>query len=65
MGNYPFGSRDQGNDESLADRTRQERREENDSQCKGLCTNCANRHTCLLPQSEGGVWHCEEYMEEI
>lgn len=32
--------------------------------CKGLCENCANRHTCLLPKSEGGVWHCEEFVEE-
>jgi len=30
----------------------------------GLCVNCVNRDTCLLPRSEGGVWHCEEYMEE-
>lgn len=32
--------------------------------CKGLCINCANRETCLLPRAEGGVWHCEEYLEE-
>jgi len=31
---------------------------------KGLCMNCANRFDCLLPKSEGGVWHCEEYVEE-
>lgn len=31
---------------------------------KGLCVNCMNRDACLLPKSEGGVWHCEEYMEE-
>jgi hypothetical protein len=29
-----------------------------------LCINCANRFDCLLPKSEGGVWHCEEYIEE-
>jgi hypothetical protein len=28
---------------------------------KGLCENCENRDNCLLPKSEGGVWHCEEY----
>jgi hypothetical protein len=28
---------------------------------KGLCSNCENRETCLLPRSEGGNWHCEEY----
>jgi hypothetical protein len=32
--------------------------------CKGLCVNCAYRDTCLLPRAEGGVWHCEEYLEE-
>lgn len=29
---------------------------------KGLCVNCENRQTCLLPKPEGGVWHCEEYL---
>lgn len=28
---------------------------------KGLCCNCENRETCVIPKSEGGVWHCEEY----
>jgi len=32
-----------------------------DGQFKGLCQNCENRETCLLPKPEGGVWHCEEY----
>lgn len=27
----------------------------------GLCMNCANFGTCMLPKHEGGVWHCEEY----
>ena len=27
----------------------------------GLCINCDNRHNCSLSNSEGGVWHCEEY----
>ena len=27
----------------------------------GLCINCDNRHNCNLSNSEGGVWHCEEY----
>lgn len=65
MGNHPFGSWNQGNDESLTDRAGQRRRKEDESEFKGLCLNCANRHTCLLPRSEGGVWHCEEYLEEI
>ncbi len=28
---------------------------------KGLCRNCTNRSYCMLPFSEGGIWHCEEY----
>ncbi len=28
---------------------------------KGLCINCGNRTSCMLPIREGGVWHCEEY----
>jgi hypothetical protein len=31
---------------------------------KGLCVNCARRYECLLLNSEGGVWHCEAYLEE-
>jgi hypothetical protein len=30
---------------------------------RGLCANCVYRETCLLPDSEGGVWHCEKYAE--
>ncbi len=29
---------------------------------KGLCVNCENRRSCLMPKPEGGVWHCEEYL---
>ena len=28
---------------------------------KGLCINCDNRASCMLPTPDGGVWHCEEY----
>lgn len=28
---------------------------------KGLCLNCDNRQVCVIPKSEGGIWHCEEY----
>jgi len=28
---------------------------------KGLCSNCDDRHTCMYPKPEYGVWHCEEY----
>ncbi len=27
----------------------------------GLCCNCENREICVIPKSEGGIWHCEEY----
>jgi hypothetical protein len=60
-----FGSREHGDDESLPERTRRQRRkEENEKEFRGLCVNCANRSICLFPKSEGGVWHCEEYVEE-
>jgi hypothetical protein len=32
-----------------------------ESDLKGLCVNCDNRHTCTFPKPEEGVWHCEEY----
>jgi hypothetical protein len=60
----PFGSREHDNDESLAKRARRQSRKQGKREFKGLCVNCANRYTCLLPRSEGGVWHCEEYLEE-
>lgn len=28
---------------------------------RGLCVNCENKETCMLPKAEGGVWYCEEY----
>ena len=28
----------------------------------GLCINCDNRKTCMLPSPTGGIWHCEEYI---
>ncbi len=28
---------------------------------KGLCINCDHRETCTNCDTEGGVWHCEEY----
>jgi len=38
-------------------------RRDGNGRSKGLCVNCAYRDTCLLPRSEGGVWHCEKYAE--
>ncbi len=28
---------------------------------KGLCQNCDQLGTCVLPKPEGGVWFCNEY----
>ena len=28
---------------------------------QGLCCNCENNEICVIPKSEGGIWHCEEY----
>lgn len=30
------------------------------SEVKGLCVQCARRHTCAYPKPVGGVWHCDE-----
>lgn len=45
----------------------QERNDENPSndgmreRTIGLCINCANQNSCMLPIPKGGLWHCEEY----
>jgi hypothetical protein len=64
MAHRPSGSRDKVEDRYQSDRTNRPRREKDGMELKGLCVNCANRYTCLFPKSEGGVWHCEEYVEE-
>lgn len=28
---------------------------------KGLCMNCDNRETCINSETDGGIWHCEDY----
>lgn len=38
-------------------------RERGGGDYQGLCANCVYRDTCLLPDSEAGVWHCEKYAE--
>jgi hypothetical protein len=30
------------------------------SELKGLCAQCARRHSCTYPKLGGGVWHCNE-----
>ena len=36
--------------------------DKNQSKFKGLCMNCANRETCKIASTEGGIWHCAEYI---
>ncbi len=56
----PHGSREEDGEPSPNERSDTK----NASDFKGLCMNCENRKDCLLPKSEGGVWHCGEYVEE-
>ena len=53
-----------GRDRSTGERSDQIEHDSDAQDCKGLCVNCAKRGSCLLPEREGGVWHCEEYVEE-
>ncbi len=63
MVSHPDGSRKESKDKSPSEHKSQ-RSQENDGEVyKGLCMNCANRWSCLFPKSEGGVWHCKEYVE--
>ena len=40
------------------------RSQDNDSNdYRDLCVSCAKRSCCTISKSEGGVWHCEEYVE--
>lgn len=57
-------SRNEGEGQPSGERLRAIVRENGAEAYKGLCANCASRATCLLPKTEGGVWHCEEYLEE-
>lgn len=31
----------------------------------GLCAFCDNQGNCAISKSEGGVWHCEEYRQDL
>ena len=64
MVHHPSGSRKNGKERLHADRMSRARQKKDGEEFRGLCVNCANRHTCLFPKSEGGVWHCQEYVEE-
>jgi len=61
---HPSGYRKDDKDQSPGEQVSSEKSAGDAGKCKGLCANCANRGSCLLPRSEGGVWHCEEYVEE-
>jgi len=60
-------TRSPGNDRPRERAGEQDRRvrEDGGEVRKGLCVNCAYRDACLLPRSEGGVWHCEKYAEDV
>lgn len=60
----PIGSRGDDRDKSCGDDSSSDRPKRTGEEHRGLCVNCANRETCLYPKPEGGVWHCEEYMED-
>jgi hypothetical protein len=60
----PSGSRKEGKERSPGALSSPLSREKDIKDWKGLCVNCAKRDTCLLPGSEGGVWHCADYVEE-
>lgn len=57
-------SRNGKKNHSPSDRENSQRQEIDTESLKGLCLNCANRETCKFQRSEGGVWHCQEYVEE-
>lgn len=46
---------------SNVDQVESSAQEKDSNMFVGLCSNCENRHTCVYPKPEGGVWHCEEY----
>ena len=60
----PSGSQKGGKGQKQSEQEKRSMPEEEKEIFKGLCMNCANRYNCLLPKSEGGVWHCEEYLED-
>ncbi len=39
-----------------------ERKVESRKLLKGLCANCENIGICVIPKSDSGIWHCEEYV---
>ena len=56
--------RQKGKNQSAGERGDRIQRDGDAQEFTGLCANCAKRLDCLLPKREGGVWHCEEYVEE-
>ena len=64
MARHPFGDRKDERDRLTSDHASSNERGKDAREYEGLCVNCANRETCLFPKSEGGVWHCEEYVED-
>ena len=60
----PSRLRKDGEGQPKSNRAHHERHAEDRKVYKGLCASCAHRENCLLPEAEGGVWHCEQYVEE-
>jgi hypothetical protein len=64
MARHPSGTKKEGKDDLPIEGAESENGSGGATEYKGLCANCVHRDSCLLPKSEGGVWHCEEYLEE-
>jgi hypothetical protein len=63
MVRHPSGFRENDRNQSRRARRGREERTKNGDMYRDLCVTCARRETCLF-RFEGGVWHCEEYVEE-
>lgn len=61
---HPPGFGKEHKDHSSNEQRRSRKGADDVGQLKGLCVNCANREVCRHPKPEGGVWHCEEFVEE-
>jgi hypothetical protein len=43
-----------------------EKAPEKEPSCRqGICENCVRSANCTYPRKDGGIWSCDDYMEEI
>gem|GEM_PF-4168684 len=63
MDSRPSGSRKKNGDQVQKRGKDQKQRADTTRRLIGLCVNCAKRETCDIPDSEGGIWRCEQYVE--